>query len=162
MKILSAAIVVACVPFTTAKAQLGEDASYFCVVEAVGGLAFDERTKKWVGSTFRPDKKFVLRLKRHRTRVQKATFGEDTVHDYNVTLTVAGSNSPSNCGNYPDKHVTVNELGWVVCKGLGLNEYRFNLKTNRFLSAYLLGYIDGADNNDDTPNISGGTCTKID
>jgi hypothetical protein len=41
-------------------------------------------------------------------------------------------------------------------------DYQFNLRTNRFLGAYLEGYVDGKDNNDDTPFVSGGTCSKID
>ena len=39
------------------------------------------------------------------------------------------------------------------------HDYRFNLENNRFL---LFGYFDGADNNENTPAVTGGTCTKID
>jgi hypothetical protein len=120
--------------------------------------------KKWKGTAFNADGKFVLRLKHLRTRVRKTLFGDDeTVHDYNVTITKAGSNSPSSCANYPEQHVTVNEYSPLICVGGDdLQEYRFSLKTNRFLSTYLYGYIDGKDSKENTPSIEGGTCTKID
>ena len=41
-------------------------------------------------------------------------------------------------------------------------DYVFSLKTNRFLSIYSIGYMDGEDRNENTPSVSGGTCTKID
>ena len=41
-------------------------------------------------------------------------------------------------------------------------DYVFSLKTNRFLSIYSIGYMDGEDSNENTPSVSGGTCTKID
>ena len=47
----------------------------------------------------------------------------------------------------------------VACGSLP--SYQFNLTNNRFLSIYDFGYIDGRDNNDETPSVSGGTCTKI-
>jgi len=40
--------------------------------------------------------------------------------------------------------------------------YVFNPFTNRFFHIYTAGYISGLDNNDDTPYMAGGTCTKID
>ena len=40
--------------------------------------------------------------------------------------------------------------------------YKFNFsKAGRFVEAYLMGYINGLDTNDDTPMLSGGACTKI-
>jgi hypothetical protein len=39
--------------------------------------------------------------------------------------------------------------------------YQFNLMNNRFTSYYLQGYVDGVDNNNNAPAVSGGTCTKI-
>jgi hypothetical protein len=161
MRILSAAILIASV--TTASAQLGKDASYFCLAEAVGGLSYDERTKKWIGSSLRADKKFVLRLKFLNNRVEKSIFNQDeTVYDYNVTITEAGSNFVGPCLGSGQKHVTVRPLGWLLCHGADLHEYRFDLDTNRFLSAYLHGFINGKASNDDTPAVMGGTCTKID
>jgi len=163
MKILSAAILIACVPLSTANAQLVKDASYFCVAEVVGGLAYDAGMKKWIATSFRAEKKFVLRLKFLTNRVEKSVFNQDeTVYDYNVTITEAGSNFAGPCLGRGQKHVTVRPLGWLLCHGADLHEYRFDLDTNRFLAAYLHGYIDGKDNNNNTPAVLGGTCTKID
>jgi hypothetical protein len=43
-----------------------------------------------------------------------------------------------------------------------LKDYVFNLKQGRFLAVYAVGYVNGFDNNDNTPAIDGGRCTKID
>ena len=158
MKTLSAAILIACVPLTTANFELGKDASYFCIAEFAGGLAYDERMKKWKGTAFRKEQKFVLRLKHLRTQA-KSAFTE-AVYDYNVTITEVGTNLARMCKAYPNPQVTVPEFAWLVCD-VGLREYRFNLKTNRFLSVYLVGYADGIDNDNNAPSIVGGTCTEI-
>jgi hypothetical protein len=50
MKILSAAILIASVPLSTASAQLGKDASYFCAADFTGGVIYDEGIKKWKGT----------------------------------------------------------------------------------------------------------------
>ena len=163
MKVLSAAILIACVPFSAASAQLGKDASYFCVAEFAGGLIYDEGMKKWKSGALRIEEKFVLRLKHLRTRVQKSYTGEDEpVHDYDVTVTPAGSNAPFPCVSYGQRHVAVRLLSSVWCDGLDLQVYKFNLITNRFLSSYLVGYVDGDHNKQNTPSVTGGTCTKID
>ena len=162
MKILSATILIACVPLTIASAQFDRDVSYSCTTKAAGGLFYDAATKKWIGAVFRTDDYFVLRLKHLRSGVRTSVIGDETVYDYNVTITKAGSNSPSPCEKHPEKHVTVTEYGLLVCQGADLHEYRFNLRTNRFLSIYLIGYIDGKDTNEDNPGVIGGTCTKID
>ena len=41
-------------------------------------------------------------------------------------------------------------------------DFVVNIKTLRFLRIYPLGYVSGQDNNDNTPSVSGGTCTTID
>jgi hypothetical protein len=91
---------LALVPLTSfgAELRLGNDASYFCVVESAGGISFNETTKKWEGTRFHPDGKFGVRLKFLKTRIQKDVLGEDeTVHDYNVTITPSGQKTPWEC-----------------------------------------------------------------
>jgi hypothetical protein len=164
MKILSAAILIASV--SPAIAQLGKDASYFCITEFAGGAVYSGITKKWEGTTFRAgNRKFVLRLKFLRT------YTGQSAYEYNVTVTEAGSNDVLQC--YGDNSATVtvfapsNELKCAVAPRIPL---RFNLRNNRFLAAYLIGYVDGEDTNEGTvafrtwgtPTIFGGTCTKID
>jgi len=166
MKILSAAILIASVPVTSANAQLGKDASYFCISEFAGGVAYDQATKKWKGTALRTNNKFVLRLKFVNSRVEKTFFrGDEIVHDYNITFTETGSNSPEPCIDVRQSkpRITVGYDGLMTCtSSLDLNEYIFNLTKNRFLATYLIGYIDGKDSNENTPAVSGGICAKID
>src|SRR5262245_791823 len=96
-KILSAAILFACVPLSTVNAQLGKDASYFCTEEVAAGLAYNERMKKWNGTALNTNRGFVLRLKFLRTRLQVFLGSNVTVHDYEVTITHAGSDIPQFC-----------------------------------------------------------------
>ena len=163
MKILSAAILIACVPLTTASAQPGNDASYFCTEEVSGGLAYDVRMKKWKGTALNTNRRFVLRLKFLRTRFQTVLGSNAMVHDYDVTITDAGSNTPQFCEHHDQPVTVIAVLGWLNCNADPFAySYKFNLGTNRFISAYLFGYADGIDANENTPSISGGTCTKID
>ena len=150
---------------SVSNAMAPKDASYFCTVELAGGLAFNQNLKKWESAKFRPERKFVLKLKYLTTRTQKDFLGKDeTVTDFNVTLTAAGSNSSEPClktGDEWSETVPISQYDFIACTA-GLSEHYFNLKSNRFLTSYMLGYIDGKDNDDNTPVVSGGTCTKID
>lgn len=164
-KILAAAILIACVPLGMANAQLGKDASYFCAEDISAGLVFDQRTKQWKSTTFRADKKFVLRLKLLETHKSPADINR---YKYNVTITDAGFSEPWKCLNSHlsstgtgDDPVVVLDLFDVFWCTAGGHEFKFNFKNNRFLRASLIGYVDGKDDRD-TPSIDGGTCTKID
>jgi hypothetical protein len=161
---IAMSVIVASGP-SASNAMAPKDASYFCTVEFVGGIAFNQTLKRWDSAKFRPERKFVLKLKYLTTRTQKDLFGKDeTVTDFNVTLTEAGSNSPLPClktGDDWSAIVPILQYDFVSCTS-GLSEHSFNLKKNRFLASYMFGFIDGSDNNDNTPSVSGGTCTKID
>ena len=54
----------------------------------------------------------------------------------------------------------VSKWGYVSCE-VALTRYRFNLRNNRFLAAYLEGYTDGANDNKNTPYVAAGMSTKI-
>lgn len=159
---------LAFVPPTSASAQfqLGKDTSYFCVGEFAGGISYDEATKKWKGTAFRADEKFVLRLKFLKTRIEKWYGNEnETVYYYNATITASGQNSVEACENDdnsdPKTHRIKEGFPFLFCWA-SLQQYKFNLKDNRFLRSYLVGYFSGGDNNKNTPSVAGGTCTKID
>ena len=141
------------------------DASYFCTVEFAGGIAFNQTLNKWESSKFRLERKFALKLKYLANRTVKDFAGKDeTVRDFNISLTEADSNSSSICySTNKDWSATVpiSEDSLISCS-TGLIDHRFNLKANRFLESYLTGFIDGNDNSDNTPTVMGGTCTKID
>jgi hypothetical protein len=145
-------------------AQMPAEQTYFCIAEMAGGLSYSTTEKRWRGATFKANEKFVLKLKLNRTRVQKDFLGKDeTVGDYSVTVTESGKNVSQPCygkrAPHP-KEVTLDEYMIVNCSH-NLTDYRFNLKTNRFMGVYFIGYVDGADNNENTPAITGGTCTRI-
>jgi hypothetical protein len=143
-----------------------KNAAYYCVADAAGGLKYNETMKKWEGASFSPEAKFVLRMNFLRARVQKEEYSslvaEEPVSDYTVTVTTSGTNTGVECiSQYPSKTVTVYESGTLRCY-TAVTEYIFNVRTNRFLAIYRVGYLAGGDNKDSNPSIQGGTCTKID
>jgi hypothetical protein len=149
---------------SASSAMAPKDASYYCTVEFAGGLTFNQTLKKWESAKFRPERKFVLKLKYLTTRTQNDYLGtNETVTDFNITLTAAGSNSSELClktGDEWSETVPISQNDFITCTA-GLSEDYFNLKSNRFLTSYMLGYIDGKDNDENTPVVSGGTCTRI-
>jgi hypothetical protein len=139
-----------------------KDASYFCVGEFAGGLWYNERTKKWEGATFKPDAKFVMRMKHLRSETRKDSRGKDEpAQVFDVTITPEGGRVAETCLQPDGSVVFSSDRMTFRCLGVR-DEYKFNLENNRFLSFYLFGYFDGADNNKDTPVVTGGVCTKID
>ena len=133
-------------------AQQSKDGAYSCAAESSGGIFYNDQTKKWAGTSFRPLSKFILRLKYVRT----TTEGDE----YAVTVTPNGRNDALPCISYRTQLVQTDEFGFLVCR-TEFHNYKFNLKTGRFVEVYLMGYINGHDTNDDTPVVSGGVCTKI-
>ncbi len=53
-----------------------------------------------------------------------------------------------------------NRSGYIHCED-GVGSFRINIKTMRYMKVYPIGYIDGEDNNTDTPMIEIGTCRKL-
>lgn len=140
-----------------------KDAAYYCVTEAVAGLSLDKPSQKWQSTHFRPTEKFILKFKHIRSTKERMfpTSEPDVVNYFNITITKSGSNTEAKCFNQNyNEPVRVWGDGYVFCSA-SLTDYKFNPGNNRFLSAYLIGYIDG-DQMTDTPAVSGGTCTKID
>jgi len=133
-------------------AQQTREGAYSCAAESSGGIFFNDRTKKWEGTGFRPLSKFVLRLKYVRTTAER--------DEYGATITLNGRNDALPCLPYRTQLAQIDELGFLVCRTDFYN-YKFNLKAGRFVEAYLMGFTTGQDTNDDTPLVSGGVCTKI-
>jgi hypothetical protein len=136
---------------TVGFAQGVKEGSYSCTAESSGGIFYNDRTKKWEGTGFRAQSKFTLRLKYART-----TAAGD---EYAVTITPGGRNDPLPCASYRSQLAQIDDLGFLACRTDFFN-YKFNLKAGRFVEAYLMGYTNGQDTNDDTPLVSGGVCTK--
>ena len=151
-----------------ASAQLhaeGSDTSaYFCIAEASGGVAYNAHMKKWVGTTFNPDDKFVLRMRRLSRRSEKNLLGNnEVVTDYNISLIESGSNTARTCQKLGSANstITVYGDGAFYCAD-GTTDYVFSITANRFLASDMRDYVFGKDNSEDYPSISAGTCTKID
>ena len=132
-----------------------KDGAYYCVVEMSAGLAFDGA--KWSAAALRVDQKFVLRMKYGGSRIEEGK----QVSDYDITITDAGTDFDRPCSSN-QKMVTIHDDDGGFRCGTITEDFVVNIKTLRFLRIYPLGYVSGQDNNDNTPSVSGGTCTTID
>ena len=163
--LLSAAFALASV---SAHAIEPKNATYYCTIEAAGGLRYDEQLRKWRSANFKPDKPFVLKLQFLTSTKESMFEGAELrgVNKFRVTVTEAGSTSDSACRNVDDykSPISVWGDGWLRCNA-SLTEYSFNPSNNRIMTAYLVGYVDGEDNNNNnnnnTPTVAAGVCTKI-
>lgn len=147
---ISSWLVVVASTVAISHAQESIEGTYSCAAKSSGGIFYNDRTKKWEGTRFRPFSKFVFKLKYARSAAQ----GDE----YAATVT-SGSGSESQCASNRTQLVQVDELGFLACR-TEFYSYKFNLKSSRFIEVYLMGYVSGRDTNDDTPMVSGGSCTK--
>lgn len=137
------------------------EATYFCTEDAAGGIAYDQSQGAWRGSAFNAEKKFILHLLFIGRRLQEERY-KDRVARYTVTLTDAGTTNRRLCKTSSSTSDDVAIIdGKFECVSSGAQQYRFNLRHNRFLAARLEGYIYGLDAGSETPYIAAGTCTKI-
>jgi hypothetical protein len=58
-----------------------------------------------------------------------------------------------------EKLPSINKYAFLECSRIGLIDYKFNFVNHRFIEIYKGGYINGANDNNDTPKVSGGDCT---
>src|SRR5690242_6777421 len=77
-------------------AQQARDASYYCTVEASGGVYYESSQKRWLGTAFRPSGNFVLRLKFKYSKKDNLIPGQELPF-FSVTLTDAGTNDGHTC-----------------------------------------------------------------
>ena len=133
-------------------AQEANEGAFSCAAESSGGIFYNDQTKKWEGTRFRPLSKFILRVKYVRTAAE----GDE----YAVTVTPNGRNDALPCVSNRTQLAQIDEFGFLACR-TQFHNYKFNLKSGRFVEAYLMGYFDDRDTNDDTPVVSGGRCMKI-
>ena len=130
--------------------------SYYCVEEEAGGLAYDTGRKHWIGTSFNSTDRFVLTMSYLHPAAPDPTLGEV----YKATLTPAGTSTPNECIGYSYPKDTLVMLGLLNCGAIA-GDFTFNFDSHRYLKTYSHGYVSGTDNNDDTPFVAGGTCTKI-
>lgn len=118
---------------TQSKAQ----ESYLCISEAIGGVAYDDTTRKWVGTKFTNTNEKILISKKNEVWKFKI---------FN--------------GTYEEKCGKMNEYGIIRCDIIG-GDFIFNKKTKRFIKTHINGYISGIDNNDNTPAVIIGSCSQL-
>ena len=119
--------------------------SYLCIVDQAAGFDFNEKTKKWSGTAFRADNKYLVK----KSNSEKYKWG----------VTIFGGKFPSSfCKTGFDK-------GFLVCKGF----MNFSLSKNnlRFIAIHSIGYND-YDNDDpmwregtSEPHMEIGKCSPL-
>ena len=125
---------MATMTFAVSFAQQSKEGVYSCAAETSGGIFYNNQTKKWEGTGFRPLSKFVLSVKYVRTTTD--------VDEYAVTVTPDGSSDALACTADRTPLVQFDEVDFLVCRTKFYN-YKFNLKAGRFVEAYLMGYVNG-------------------
>jgi hypothetical protein len=139
------------------------DGTYNCTVKFAGGLEYDKSLKEWQGAILKPSRNFVMKLTfRQTVKVQDREEYDkgptDDRDEYDVTITEEGDASVS-CLESRERLPSINKYAFLECSRMGLIEYKFNFINHRFIEIYKGGYINGANDNNDSPKLSGGVCT---
>jgi hypothetical protein len=141
--------------------------SYNCVPEFSGGVRYNSAAKRWEGSVFDPNSaasKFILKLTYLGRHKEISALLLD-IDEYTVTISQPVDKIPEFCLGY-DNSLRIETLGEehntikCVTPSNGY-DYIISINSHRFLRAYIYGYTDGVDNDENTPSITGGTCTEI-
>jgi hypothetical protein len=88
--------------------------------------------------------------------------GEVDAMTYNVSRSEPGQKGSDLCSEPGDKdgRIPIGENGVFRCEAT-LYEYIINLETLRFLEVYARGYVDGRDEEGNSPSITVGKCSRI-
>jgi len=110
--------------------------AYLCIPKSATGYSYIQVTNSWEMTSFSVgNDKYLLKNKSKSWNWDR--FGE--------------SNSFSTC----------KEIGsQISCARLG-GDVIFDKKTLRYLRTYIAGYVDGVNNNNNTPLIEIGTCSPL-
>jgi hypothetical protein len=95
---------------------------------------------------------------------KKETLAEgitETYGDYEISITESGRSFALPCWSLRGEHVGKTDRYKQIDCSAEVRDYRFSFEYKRFLETKVIGYVEGHDSNDDTPSISGGTCTRI-
>ena len=139
-------IIITTIALVYASAVIGQEA-YICLPSVISGFHFKSSSGNWEQSRFRiGDKKKIL--KKTDNKWEWKAFGEKY--------------SFSTCGDSTESTPTdgFNSAGFIFCDLLG-GHLRMNKNSLRYIETYEIGYVDGKDNNDNTPYIEIGTCSPL-
>ena len=121
--------------------------AYLCIPTAISGVKFNSSSGRWEHANFRiGDRKKIL--KKATDKWEWRTFGQDYLF------------SACNSGGEPANKNGFNSAGYLFCDVLGGN-MRINKNTLRYIETYEIGFINGKDNDSDTPYIEIGTCSPL-
>ena len=121
-----------------------EQKTYLCITEIAGGIKYDSSVKSWKEAKFKTPEKYLIKFNDKDYPLSSATISE------------FGTGYPIYYCEEEGKY----KVAPLVCHS-PFGHFHFNKKTLRFLESYMLGYIDGIDNNDNTPLVRGGTCSPL-
>ena len=144
-----AALGAVLVPFN-ARALENKDHTFFCTTDASGGISYNTLAKRWEGTRFKADGKFLLKMKYLQSHTDKGKYFETDISDYMVSITPAGEKHDQQCNYFYFYAHTENKSVAVMNGGF---------RCDAVLTDYV--YVDGKDNNENTPAVSAGTCTTI-
>lgn len=144
---LIASLAGLCVLFPLSCWGSESEISYLCVSEDSTGFYFENG--KWDRTQFNTDdEKFIIRKMKPDEVFFKENENRYGVYDL-------GENIASRRCNAPSEHTKD-----IICKA-GIGELYFSPESGRFIKTYIAGYWDGSDDNDNTPNITRGRCSRI-
>ncbi len=146
-----------------ASGEQRRDGTYNCTAKFAGGLEYNKALKEWEGAVVNPSRNFAVKLTFRQTVKGQSHEEYDKGQsedraEYDVTITEEGDTSVG-CLESREKLPSVNKYGFLECSRMGLIEYKFNFINHRFIEIYKGGYINGANDVNDTPKVSGGVCT---
>lgn len=162
--------VILSIQFTQVYADANERfiGSYFCTADAVGGVRFNEGTDKWESYRFSAASKYIINISANME--VKDTYDDKVRQTYFITFSEHGSstdNITTKCFTNSNQLRELNPIshfisdnGFFSCR-LWVGELKVSLENGRFLKTYSSGYVDGVNNNDNTPHVEIGTCSKL-
>jgi hypothetical protein len=138
---------------------------FLCVPELASGIRFDMARRRWTHGQFRTNGNSIVVKVEVSGRGEVDLFGE-LVHvtEYAVSVSKLGEQNSEICidnGSSKGIDVHISNNGLIRCS-TGLLDFKVNLGTMRYLEVYANGYIDGRDEEGNTPAITVGKCSRID
>ena len=123
--------------FFAASSVVNAQTAYLCIPDGASGISWNASTKKWGHTNFN--------VKNDKHLLKETDKGWEWSN--------FGKTFGQKCGEF-------SEAGFLECDIIG-GQLRFNKKTLRFLKTYVWGYVEGVDNDNDTPAIVFGECSPL-
>ena len=81
-----------------------QDHTFFCTTDASGGISYNTPAKRWEGTRFKADGKFLLKMEYLQSHTDKGKYFETDISDYMVSITPAGKSTISNVTTSTSMH----------------------------------------------------------